>query len=666
MTTARPRVISSAIEATSAFLRQYPPFDAMEDDAVHHIASHAALVYHAKDATILAPAHGVPASLFIVGSGEVRLSDARGPAAAPNADVTLGPGECYSIGAMLEKRPTGATYTAATDTFCYALPAADVDALLARSPRFREFSTAYLASLLRESRRLLRMDFAGEASEQYAMGRTLRSLITRKPVTCARGTPLREALGLMSTLKIGSILVVDRDGAEGGRGAKDGAGATDKLVGILTERDVLERVALAGRSLDEPIEVAMTADPVTLEGEANAYEAALLIAQRGFRHVPVTDHGRLIGMVTERDLFARQRMTTRNLNRSIDAAVAVDDLAHAAHDVRGWVRDMVGQGLAAEHLVEMSTTLNDALTRRIIQLESVRHDLAGIEWAWLAFGSEGRYEQTISTDQDNGLIFVATEGSEPNSVRERLLPFARAVNRTLDACGFPFCTGDIMAGNARWCLGIDEWKAQFGAWIANTDAQQLLNAAIFFDFRTLYGTDAMAGQLHQRLFDLVAARPVFLRQMAEQARASGVPLGFMGGIVTDSQGHGKDGPGRLDLKKGAARLFVDAARVMALATGVAHTNTAHRLRQAGARWRMSEDEIGSAIDAFFFIQALRLRVQVEAGNVGTEDVGLGTDNRGTHNLVDPRRLNEIDRRLLKESLRQARRLQERLALEYRL
>lgn len=630
---------SSAIEATAAFLCGYPPFDGMEPHSIKYIATRAQIVYRAKDSTILSPDDGVPRVLYVIRSGEVRLSNTRLGGGSLQPDTALGPGECFSIDALLEKRATGATYSAIVDTFCLAVPATDFDHLLQTSPRFREFSTRYLTSLLRESRRLLAMDFAGTASEQYGMSRTLRSLIARAPVTCLPETTLRDALRQMSARKIGSMLIVGADG---------------RLAGILTERDVLDRIALPGLPLDGPIDAVMTRNPATLDAEANAYEAALMIAQRGFRHVPVIDSGRVIGVVTERDLFARQRLTTRSLNRAIDASTALDDLRHAARDVRSWIGDMVGQGLAAEHLIEMSTTMNDALTRRAIVLESRNHDLSGIEWEWLAFGSEGRYEQTISTDQDNGLIFAQPPGLDPDAARRQLLPFAQAVNRALDACGFPLCTGNIMAGNPHWCLGANEWHGRFASWIANSDAQQLLNAAIFFDFRALHGIGTLTETLREQLFRLVGARPVFLRQMSEQALASGVPLGLMGGFLTDEA---PDGKSSIDLKKSGARLFVDAARVMALATKVEHTNTARRLRLAGARSGMAEDEIAAAVDAFFFIQTQRLRAQMTAAD---------DDPRASHNQVDPRRLNEIDRRLLKESFRQARRLQERLALDYRL
>ena len=83
--------------------------------------------------------------------------------------------------------------------------------------------------------------------------------------------------------------------------------------------------------------------------------------------------------------------------------------------------------------------LNDRLCQRVLEIERKNHRWERISWCWLAFGSEGRFEQTFSTDQDNGLVFAAHDGEPADAVRARLLPFAKAVNEALDACGFPVC-----------------------------------------------------------------------------------------------------------------------------------------------------------------------------------------------------------------------------------
>jgi CBS domain-containing protein len=483
------------------------------------------------------------------------------------------------------------------------------------------------------------MQEASFVTEQQAMGRALRSLIRRTPVSCPPGVSIADALRAMQLEGTGSIVIVGPEGSP---------------LGIFTRHDILERVALSRRKLEEPMACVMTPTPRTLPAEATAYDAALLIAQHGVRHVPVVDGGRLIGVVSERDLFALQRVGIRSIRRDIAGATAVDGLKQVACDIRGLARDLASLGTAAEPLGLIISTLNDALTCRLVELELERHDLRDVEWGWLGFGSEGRYEQTISTDQDNGLIFAAGPGRAVDEARERLLPFAQTVNRMLDTCGYPLCEGGIMAGNPQWCLSLNEWAAHFDAWIADTDPQALLRSVIFFDFRLLHGSEDLAEQLHKRLRDRTAATPRFLRQMAGQAVSAQPPLGFLGDFVTERSPHGRD---TLDLKKAGARLFVDAARVIGLASDVAHTSTAERLRQGGARSGVPPEEASAAVAAFFFIQSLRLRHQA-----ALPDSVARTES----NHIDLDELNEMDRRILKECLRQAGKLQKRLKLDYQL
>lgn len=629
----------SLINAVVAFLERYPPFDAMEREVLRFMAERLSLGYYPKDSVILAPAAGEPQVFYIIQRGLVRLAQAPGYHISGGTVIALGPGECFSVGALLEKRAVGSVYTAATDTFCYQLSAADFHALLERSPRFQEFCTRYLSSLLRDSRRLLKMHFSSNASEQQAMNRTLRTLVTRPVVSCSPHTPLGAALRSMQQERVGSVIVVSEQGA---------------LSGILTRHDVLDRVVLAQCDLTQPIASVMTPDPVALPADASVYEAMLAMARHGIRHIPVLDGGQLMGVVTERDLFALQRVSMRQINRTISSAASPHELRQAADDIRRLAQNLLAHGVAAEQLTLIISTLNDALTQRIIELEQSRHLLQDIDWCWLAFGSEGRLEQTISTDQDNGLIFAARHGVAEREARDRLLSFAQAVNRMLDACGFPLCSGNIMAGNPQWCLSLHEWEERFASWTANTDPRALLNAVIFFDFRALSGNAALADALREKLFKLTTGNARFLRQLAQYALEAKPPLGLLRDFLTDEEG---EHAGTLDLKKSGARLFVDAARIFSLATASAHTSTAQRLRQGGARLNMREEEIAAAVEAFYFIQLLRLRGQMaaEPGQV-----------RATHNRIDPYRLNEVDRRILKESLRQARKLQSRLALDYQL
>jgi CBS domain-containing protein len=262
-------------------------------------------------------------------------------------------------------------------------------------------------------------------------------------------------------------------------------------------------------------------------------------------------------------------------------------------------------------------------------------------------GSEGRFEQTVSTDQDNGIIFADDGARHADDIRAALLPFARAVNDTLDVCGYPLCKGGVMAGNPQWCLSLPEWRRKFSDWMERPMPEALLNASIFFDFRPLYGDESLAEELREWLTRAAPANPLFLRHMAENALGCAPPLGRVRHFVLDK--NHKEFPRTIDLKKHGSRPFVDAARVFALAHGVPHTNTAQRLRHAGGHINLGGDSIEAMIEGFYFIHRVRLRAQMHPRTPAGA------------NRVDPYALNDMDRQALREAFRQARKLQSALA-----
>jgi CBS domain-containing protein len=576
-------------------LRGHAPFDEMEPEALAFLVARLRLAYYPRTQVIVGPHSGRADRLYIIKQGSVRGTGG-------SADVVLGAGEAFPMGALAGRRATVYTYRAEADSFCWELPEADFHDLMARSARFQAFCTDHLSILLERAHRALRDGAERSLIDNAGMLAPLRETLRRRAVSCPADTPVREVLATMQRERIGSMVVVDPAGAP---------------VGIFTTHDVLERVALPQAPAAAPIISVMTPFPVALEEEATLADAAIAMARHGIRHVVVTRDGRLTGVISERDLFALQRVGLARTAERIRSSSNLESLVAVAADIRELARHLLAHGLAAEPLTALISALNDSLTQRVIELAAARHAMPAA-WCWLALGSEGRREQTFVTDQDNALIFSGGEAP---------LAFAEQVNRDLAACGFPLCKGDIMARNPRWCLRPEAWRAVFGEWIANSDGEALLNASIFFDFRPLAGDARLAGALRESVLAQTRANPRFCRAMAETALQARPPLGLIKDFSADE----------LDLKLLGARPFVDAARVLALGAGSPETSTAARLRAVGET---------TAVDAFHYIQSLRLRQE--------------------GNRIRVAGLNDIDRRVLKGAFRQAALLQERLRMELSL
>jgi CBS domain-containing protein len=349
---------------------------------------------------------------------------------------------------------------------------------------------------------------------------------------------------------------------------------------------------------------------------------------------------------TDFTLPCRQQL---ELAAALQSLTNLDDAPALAGRLREFLLGSAGNGFDGVHATRLISVFNDRLTARIIELTAARHRLPPVAWCWLALGSEGRHEQTFVTDQDNGLIFNAVSEQEALALRQIFLPFAQAVNQHLADCGFALCSGQIMAGNPAWCLSLEEWRQRFMDWVRRPEPEALLNASIFFDLRPLYGELDLGERLRTLLLSMTAATPSFQHLMAANALQVDVPLNFRGDIAA---GEGD----AVDLKKYGSRIFVDGARIFALASGTRAVNTVERLRQAGAAAGLPASEIAALEAAFSQILRLRLAQQIEAVSRG-ESGGYG---------LKPAALHDIDRAILREALKQAKRLQQRLKLNYAL
>ncbi|MCP1673791.1 CBS domain-containing protein [Natronocella acetinitrilica] len=623
--------------AAVEFLRQHQPFADMEAEVLTYLGEHAKVGLFDAGAVLTHPDNGAADTLFIIIDGGVR-GEATG---GDGAHVwELHPGEMFPVGALLSRRPVQTVGRAVEKTRCLQLDLAVFDSLVQRSRVFSDFCTRRLATLFGQVQRQVRSTALEGLDGGSTLNFRLDERLRQEPVTCRPDTPIREALQTMRAQHVGSMVISD-----------------DELrpLGVFTLPDLLSRVALPGASLDQPIESVMTPNPISLPGSAFAFEAAMLMAQHGIRHICVVDRGRLRGVVSERDLFTLQRVGLVNLSRAIARATSVDTLSSITRDIRQLVEQMIAQGMRAGQITQIIALLNDRIANRIIDLHlEEAEDLPEVTFSWLVFGSEGRREQTLKTDQDNGIIFATPQGeTSAEAIRAAFTPWARRINESLDRCGYPLCTGNIMASNPDCCLSADEWQERFRRWVDQGTPEHLLKASIYFDFRVLHGDHAAAESLRDWLLTRTAGNSRFRKQMAMNALNLRPPLGVIRDFKLSTGG---EHPNTLNLKLNGVAPFVDAARILALANHVPATNTTERLRGAARAGAVRAHDAEAWVEAYEYIQLLRLRTNQEQAAAGEP----------LSNHVAPDRLNPLDRRILKEAFREARKLQARIATDYQL
>ena len=605
------------------------PFAQMQPSHVSAFVQACQEQYFEPGEVILEPGHGVPKYLYLIRQGAV--SGHRVGEQGQEVCFELDAGDLFSVGAALTGRDVSTTYKALADCFCLLFPTKKIHEFGLESPPFLAFLKDRFGVILQKSHQNLQQHFAAQAAQAQLHQNTLGSLIQREPISVPAQTPLRQALELMEDRRIGSMLVIDEH---------------EVLQGILTRHDLLSRVVLANKDLNAPISEVMSAPPKTLDVNDTVEMASHLMVHASIRHIPILCKNKVVGLVSERDLFSFQRFSIGSISASIRGAHHIAALIRSADHIRQYAKNLLSQGVTGHRLTGLVTYLNDLLTDRVIHLQAESFGVDPRSFCWVALGSEGREEQTIATDQDNALV-LSDEISE--QAYARFLKFARSVNEALDQCGYPLCKGDVMASNPAYCLRQRDWLKRCQGWIDAGAPQDLLDASIFFDFRPIMGNAKLVEPLQLLVEQAVANTPRFISLLARNALNWKVPLTFFGGFDTIEI----DGKDTIDLKLSGTALIVDFARIYALAHKVSDRNTRLRLLAIAAPMGYDAKRAAEWVSSFEFLQTLRLKAQMAQEPV-----------KANPNALDIATLSKVDRMILKAAFHVMREMQQRLELDY--
>ena len=628
--------VQQNIRALMVFLSQYAPFNQMEELHIASLLEHAVLSFYASDDEILNPNQGVVDHFYIVKQGHVRGE--RPYDKTNNTTFEISPGECFPLAALLGERATRTVHKASGDTFCLKIPRKHFVEVFTQSDIFRDYCLRGVSSLLDLVNRKIQSKAVETLGNQHSLDKPLAELAIRNPIVCTPDMPLQKAISMMHRKNVGSIIITDD---------------TRQAKGIFTLRDVRRVIAEGLRDFEVPISNIMTSNPKSLPYTASAFEAALLMAKHHFAHVCVVDEeNKLTGVVSERDLFSLQRVDLVHLARAISSAPNLVTLKSIREDITQLIDTMIAYGAASQQLNHIITLLNDYTVVRVIELTIKSFGDPGVPFTWLVFGSEGRKEQTLVTDQDNGILFNAPSGVSNEEARNKLLPLAKEINTQLDECGFTWCKGNIMASNPDLCLSAVEWEEWYYRFINSTTPENLLNSSIFLDMRVIWGEEQSATQMFKRVTEKIQQHSLFQKMMAACAMNSRPPLTMFKGFVYAKGGE----KNTIDLKVQGLTPFVDAARILSLGHGIIEPNTIDRIKALVNCGAMDEKDGNAWIESYSLIQLLRMRNHQELSRAGKE----------LNNRVSPAQLNQLDQRILREAFRQAQRLQQKLQMAYSL
>lgn len=560
-------MMAAATSDILKFLETVHPYDSLPRPELERVAEGFVCKRLAAGTEVYGHGEHLP-GLFLIMDGSVEVRDSSGTVISQ-----LSPRNSFGERGLMVDGRAVTSARALSESLLLILPSGEFKRLMSEQPVYARFFTRGRTTDVRRSEMSLRK---------------VGDLMSKPALVCSPNDKVRQAAELMRDRKVSSLGVVEQD----------------RFVGLITTRDLASRVVAEG--LDPamtPVSAVMTQRPLGLTEDALGSDVLNFMLEHGVGHLPVVEGDRLVGIVTQTDLTRFQATTSALMIGEIAAAEHVDELRQITARIPQLLVQLVGGNHAHQVVTRLITDVADAVTRRLIVLAERELGPPPVPYLWLACGSQGRQEQTGVSDQDN-CIFI--DDSFVESQRPWFAQLARRVSDGLDACGYIYCPGDMMATNPRWCQPVTVWRGYFVGWVEAPEPTAQMLASVMFDLRPIAGAAALFHYLQADVLERASRNSIFVAHMISNSLKHAPPLGLLRGFATIRSGEHRN---RIDMKHNGVVPVVDLGRVYSLMARLAPVNTRARLVAAEASGVISSGGARDLIAAYDLIADMRLRNQ---------------------------------------------------------
>ena len=586
--------------AVTAFLQTVHPYDNLPPDELARVARSFSRREYLPGALIYA--FGEPlGGLFLIKSGGVEITDRNGALVS-----LLSARNSFGERGLLRDGLAATTARASEPSVVLMLPADAFRRLIERSDAFARFFNRSRATEPR--------------APDFALMK-VSDLLARAPLACAPDATVAMAARLMRDASVSS-LGVTQDGLAHGR-----------LLGVVTQRDLSSKVLAEDRAPTTPVAEVMTRDPVSLPQNALGGDVLSLMLERRIGHLPITDEGHFIGMITQTDLTRFQAVSSAMLVHEVAGARDAAQMAQVTARIPQLLAQLVGGNHRHEVITRRITDIADAVTRRLLALAEEALGPPPVPYLWLACGSQGRQEQSGVSDQDNCMILDDRVTPDDMAYFQSLAAF---VSDGLNECGYVFCPGEMMATTPRWCQPAQVWRDYFRHWIARPDGEAQMLASVMFDLRPIGGAASLFAEIQAETLEMASKNSIFVAHMVANSLKHTPPLGLIRGFATIRSGEHRN---HIDMKMNGVVPVTDLARIYALQGRLTPANTRARLQSAEEAGVISVTGARDLIEAYDLIASMRLESQAV----------LVKSGRRPDNYLAPSDLSDFERSHLRDA-----------------
>ncbi|SMO81894.1 DUF294 nucleotidyltransferase-like domain-containing protein [Fodinibius sediminis] len=639
------------VNRVKEYLKQYPPFSFLSEELLQTVASEVEIIYFAKGEYLFRTGETAKNHFYVLKEGAVVLTEDDGQG-EPVPVAYCDEGDVFGVRALLGRRSYVLDALADEDSLVYAIPTPVFKRILTENNRVNQYFAAGFAS----GQVVVKRDLSGaELATTGFSGKTdQRGLaifsgqsdlhFSGDVLSCAVHETVGQAARMMSERKVGSIVIVDKQGYPRG---------------VITDKDLRNKVIAADKSYSTPVKEIMSSPVITLDEKADFATLYLTMINHRVHHLILTEDGsdqsKVIGIVSDHDLLLSQGNSPAVIIKALLGSDSVNELVRLRDKAELLLEYYLENEVSIPFITNVITEINDIIIQKACELAQAKHatDYPGVhnlKFCFLSLGSEGRQEQLLRTDMDNALIYEDPPDPKADRARAYFQALAREVVSILARCGFQHCPAGMMASNPRWCQPLSAWKDCFGDWIKTPDEKALLHASIFFDFRPVHGDASLAEQLGHHITTMIENNELFLNFLAKNALLNSPPLGFFRNLMVEKSGRHRH---KFDIKRRAMMPLVDAARLLVLGHGIIDiTNTRKRYEKlADLEPNQAELflEAGKAYEIFMRLRALE---------------GLKAHDSGRY--IDPDSLGKLQRQLLKNAFYPIHELQRIIRVRFQL
>ena len=597
----------------SSFLSQYQPFDELPDEARDALAQSIEIAYFRAGSQILNFRDPIK-DLYVVRSGSVEVFHRNG-----ELHNRLAEGGIFGQMGLLMNGSVRFPVKALDDTLVYCIPDALFKQYFAEYDGFADYFESDEAEVLRGT-----VSRSVESSDLSTV--QAKTILARQPVIASPDMTVQQAAKRMGEEDVSFILVCESN-------AQPETGQS-KLKGILTDQHLRQRIVADGLPLTTPISDVMTDEFEVLDSNAYMFEAMLTMLRFNQPQLPLMHRDEPIGALTLLDVLRHESQSSLLFVKGIFAQQSIKDLVRYSKQLPAVYVRMVNEDANSHMVGSAMAVIGRSFKQHLLSLAEEKLGKPPVPYCFLALGSMARDEQLLVTDQDNALLL--DDAYDPREHEAYFEQLAKFVCDGLAACGYAYCSGDIMATNPQWRKTFTQWQECFGDWIDNPEPQALLNSSIFFDLDGVWGETKLADILKIFIAQRAKKTPRFLASLARNALSRTPPLGFFKNFVMEPDGrHGKS----INLKRRGTAPLSDVIRVHALAVGSDAQNSFERLDDINEAGLLPKGKGRELSDALEYISMVRIRHQAY-------DV---EHNQSPDNAINPMHLSTFEKRNLREA-----------------